>query len=233
MGNFGSLAGSFLALGLLYKLMPNTHVRWRPSIAGALIAATLWSLSKWAFGLYVSRALPYLKLYGAIGLIPLFLFWLYVNWLIVLFGLEIAFTLQTMRGRVIESPEPEGMLKLSDPMWLVPLTAAIARGSRQGQPVSRQKLAEDLGLRLEAVAELVGVLEEDGLVLHTTRPGSEDVGLMLALPAELVPLDRVVALASRRTLGDTPRPGPGWTALAWLHDGARRAASEKTVADLL
>lgn len=233
LGNFGSLAGSFLALGLLYKLMPNTHVRWRPSIAGALVAAALWSLSKWAFGLYVSRALPYLKLYGAIGLVPLFLFWLYVNWLIVMFGLEIAFTLQSMRGRVIESPEPEGTLKLSDPMWLVPLTAAIARGSRQGQPVSRQKLAEDLSLRLEAVAELVGVLEEDGLVLHTTRPGSEDVGLMLALPAELVPLDRVVALAAHRTLGDTPRAGKGWSALAWLHDVARRAASEKTVADLL
>jgi hypothetical protein len=118
-------------------------------------------------------------------------------------------------------------------MWLVPLTAAIARGSRQGQPVSRQKLAEDLGLRLEAVAELVGVLEEDSLVLHTTRPGSEDVGLMLALPAELVPLDRVVALAARRTLGEAPRAGKGWNTLAWLHDIARKAASEKTVADLL
>ena len=99
--------------------------------------------------------------------------------------------------------------------------------------MSRQRLAEDLGLRLESVAELVGVLEEDGLVLHTTRPGSEDVGLMLALPAELVPLDRVVALASRRTLGEKPREGPGWVALAWLHDTARKAAAERTVADLL
>jgi membrane protein len=233
LGHFGSLAGSFLVLVLLYKLMPNTHVRWRPSLAGALVAATLWALSKWAFGLYVSRALPYLKLYGAIGLIPLFLFWLYLNWLIVLFGLEIAFTLQTMRGRVIERPEPDNTLKLSDPLWLVPLTAAIARGSRKGEPVSRQKLAEDLGLRLEAVAELVGVLEEDGLVLHTTRPGSEDVGLMLALPAELVPLDRVVALAGRRTLGEKAREGPGWVALAWLHEKARSAAAERTVADLL
>ena len=233
LSHSGSLAGSFLALALLYKLMPNTHVRWRPSLVGALIAAALWSSSKWAFGLYVSRALPYLKLYGAIGLIPLFLFWLYLNWLIVLFGLEIAFTLQTMRGRVLESPEPDNALRLSDPLWLVPLTAAIARGSRKGAPVSRQKLAEDLDLRLEAVAELVRVLEEDGLVLHTTRPGSEDVGLMLALPAELVPLDRVMALASRRTLGEKPREGPGWGALAWLHETARKAAAERTVADLL
>jgi membrane protein len=234
LGEFGSLGGSFLALVLLYKLMPNTHVRWRPAIAGAIVAATLGEATKWAFGLYVSRALPYLKLYGALGLIPLFLFWLYLNWLIVLFGLEIAFTLQALRGRVFEAAaDPEDTLRVSDPFWLVPLAAAIARGSRAGQPVSRQQLAEELDLRLEAVAELVHVLEEDGLVLRTTRPGSEDVGLMLALPAELVPLARVVALVSQCSLGEKPRDGAGWAGLAWLHDIARKAAAERTVADLL
>ena len=110
LGEFGSLAGSFLALTLLYKLLPNTLVRWPPALAGAFVAAALWDASKWAFGLYVSRALPYLKLYGAIGLIPLFLFWLYLNWLIVLFGLEIAFTLQAMKGRVFERKDPRGAL---------------------------------------------------------------------------------------------------------------------------
>ena len=134
LGDFGSLAGSFLALVLLYKLLPNTHVRWRPALAGALVAAVLWEASKWAFGLYVSRALPYLKLYGAIGLIPLFLFWLYLNWLIVLFGLEIAFTLQGMKGRVFERKDPRGALVSADPLWLLPLMAAIARGSRGASP---------------------------------------------------------------------------------------------------
>jgi len=106
LGHKGSLFGSFLALTLLYKLLPNTLARWRPALTGALVAAALWDASKWAFGLYVSRALPYLKLYGAIGLIPLFLFWLYLNWLIVLFGLEVAFTLQGMKGRVFERKDP-------------------------------------------------------------------------------------------------------------------------------
>jgi membrane protein len=233
LGEFGSLAGSFLTLGLLYKLLPNTLVRWRPAVVGAFVSAALWDASKWAFGLYVSRALPYLKLYGAIGLIPLFLFWLYVNWLIVLFGLEIAFTLQAMRGRVFEIPDTRGALASSDPQWLLPLVAAIARASRDGQPASRQALAEELMLRLEAVAELVRCLEDEGLVVQVTHPGSEDVGLMLALPPERIPLARVVALASRHTLGDRPREGPGWSALATLHEAVRDAASQRTVADLL
>ena len=233
LGEFGSLAGSFLTLGILYKLLPNTLVRWRPAVVGALASAALWDASKWAFGLYVSRALPYLKLYGAIGLIPLFLFWLYVNWLIVLFGLEIAFTLQALRGRVFEIPDTRGALAASDPQWLLPLVAAIARGSRDGKPASRQALAEELMLRLEAVAELVRCLEGEGLVVQVKHAGSEDVGLMLALPPERIPLARVVALASRHTLGDRPREGPGWQTLATLHETARAAASERSVADLL
>lgn len=233
LGELGSLGGSFLALGLLYKLMPNTHVRYRPAAAGALVAAALWDASKWGFGLYVSRALPYLKLYGALGLIPLFLFWLYVNWLIVLFGLQIAFTLQGMRGRVFEIPDTRGALAASDPQWLLPLVGAIARASREGQPASRQGLAEELMLRLEAVAELVRVLEDEGLVVEVMHAGSEDVGLMLALPAERIPLTRIVALASRYTLGDRPRQGRAWSALASLHQSAGAAAAERTVADLI
>jgi membrane protein len=233
LGAFGSIAGSAVALVLLYKLLPNTLVKWRPAAGGALVAAALWSVTKWGFGLYVSRALPYLKLYGAIGLIPLFLFWLYLNWLIILFGLEIAFTLQAMRGRAFESPDTRGALTAADPQWLLPLVAAIARASRDGQPASRQGLAEELELRLEAVVELLCRLEDEGLVAQVSRAGSEDVGLLLLLPPERIPLSRIVSLAARFTLGDRPREGPGWGALAWLHETAREAAGQRTVADVL
>ena len=233
LGAFGSLAGSALALVLLYKLLPNTLVKWRPAAGGALVAAALWSVTKWGFGLYVSRALPYLQLYGAIGLIPLFLFWLYLNWLIILFGLEIAFTLQAMRGRAFERADTRGALLAADPQWLLPLVAAIARSSRDGQPASRQGLAEELELRLEAVVELLCRLEDEGLVVQVSRAGSEDVGLMLMLPPERIPLSRIVSLAARFTLGDKPREGPGWGALAWLHETAREATGERTVADVL
>jgi membrane protein len=233
LGQKGSLFGSFLALTLLYKLLPNTLVRWRPAATGAFVAAVLWDASKWAFGLYVSRALPYLKLYGAIGLIPLFLFWLYLNWLIVLFGLEVAFTLQGMRGRVFERKDPRGALTAADPQWLLPVIAAIARGFTKGEVLGRQALAEELDLRLESVAELVSRLEAEGLVHQVPRRGSEDVGLTLALPPDRIPLARIADLASRFTLGTRPRAGVGWDALASIHATARAAAGERTIADLL
>ncbi len=102
--------------------MKRRAIRFRSSTLQRTLRCPRW---KWAFGLYVSRALPYLKLYGAIGLIPLFLFWLYLNWLIVLFGLEIAFTLQAMKGRAFERRDPRGALGSADPQWLLPVMAAI------------------------------------------------------------------------------------------------------------
>ena len=188
--------------------------------------------SKWAFGLYVSEALPYMKLYGAIGLVPLFLFWLYLGWLIVLFGLELAFTLQAMRGRVFERRARRGQLVTADPQWLVPVTAAIARRARNGQAVTRQELAEDVDLRLEAVVELVACLEAEGLVHQVTRRGA-DAGVTLALPPERVPLARLLEIASRSTLGARMHGGPGWDTLAAMFDEARAAAGERTLAELV
>ena len=232
LSEFGSLLGSFMTLLLLYKMMPNTHVRWRPSLVGALVAAGLAEASKWAFGLYVSEALPYLKLYGAIGLVPLFLFWLFLSWLITLFGLEIAFTLQAMRGRVFERRARRGRLVTADPQWLVPVMVAIARRAQSGQPVTLQGLAEDVDLRLEAVSELVSCLETEGLVHQVTWRGA-DAGVTLALPPEGVRLARLVEIASRLTLGAGVHGGPAWDALAKMLDDARVAAGERTLAELL
>jgi membrane protein len=222
-----------VVLLLAYRLTPNTHVRFKPAVWGAFVAATLWALSRWGFGLYVSKALPYMKLYGAIGLIPLFLFWLYLTWLIVLFGMELAFTLQAMKGRYFEPLERREALSVSDPQWLVPMMAAIGRGFARGQPLSRQELAEELRLRLEAVAELAGKLEDEGLIHQVQPRGTADVALTLAQPPESIPLARLVDLGTRLSLGSQKRSGPGWSFLGTMRGAARKAAGERTLASLL
>jgi membrane protein len=232
LSEFGSLFGGFLALTLLYKLMPNTHVRWRPAFWGAFVAAVLSEVSKWGFGLYVSQALPYLRLYGAIGLVPLFLFWLYLGWLIILFGLQIASTLQAMKGRVFERRVSRGSFAAADPHWLLPVMVALARRAPDGQPVSLQQLAEDVDLRLDAVGEITACLEADGLVHQVSRHGSA-VGLTLALPPERVAIARLLELASRSTLGTRARTGPGWAALGAILANAQSVAGDKTLADVL
>ena len=202
LAEFGSLFGAFLVLSLLYKLMPNTHVRWRPAFWGALVAAGLSEASKWAFGLYVSQALPYLKLYGAIGLVPLFLFWLYLGWLIILFGLEIAFTLQAMKGRVFERKERRGVLATADPQWLLPVMVAIARRAHGGAAGEPPRAGRGRRPAPRGGGGARDVPRGGGPGAPGHAPRLRDVGVTLALPPERIPLGaRSLELASRATLG--------------------------------
>ena len=86
-----------IAFSLLYILIPNCFVPKRHAIFGGVICAVLFEFAKYGFGIYV-RAMPtYENIYGAISVIPLFLIWIYVSWIIVLFGAHISFCLSSFR----------------------------------------------------------------------------------------------------------------------------------------
>jgi len=85
---------SAVALFLLYLVMPNAKVQAGPALWGAGVAALVWSFAKWGFGVYVLQLIPYSAIYGVLGLIPLGVFWVYVTWMIVLFGLQLTFAVQ-------------------------------------------------------------------------------------------------------------------------------------------
>jgi membrane protein len=235
LASLDKLLASWLLLTLLYKLLPNTRVDLRPALAGALVAGALWEASRWAFGLYVSDALPYLKLYGAIGLIPLFLFWIYLNWLIVLFGMELAFTLQAMRGGDFERLEEQRTyLQSGNPYWLVPLMSAVARAFLSGRSLSRQSLAEELRLPLQAVAELCAKLEDRGYLHSLRKRGSEDMNLVLARPPEQVPISDLLDLAAGLTIGPRARREcGGWEFLGSLTADAAQRAGARSLRDLV
>lgn len=77
-------------LTLLYRFVPNTPVRWKHALAGAVFVAVCMALAKWGLGLYLSRIPTYSLIYGAFAALPILLLWIYLSWLIVLFGAVVA-----------------------------------------------------------------------------------------------------------------------------------------------
>lgn len=86
-----------IAFTLLYILVPNTRVNIRHAIVGGITAAILFELAKFTFGLYVKTVPTYTLIYGAIAVVPMFLIWIYVSWLIVLLGAQISYSLSVFR----------------------------------------------------------------------------------------------------------------------------------------
>ncbi len=86
-----------LALSISYMVFPNTKVRSIPALIGAILAASLWFITQ---NIYISLQIGvsnYNAIYGSFATLPLFLIWLYLGWIFILTGAQVAFACQTYR----------------------------------------------------------------------------------------------------------------------------------------
>jgi membrane protein len=97
----------WLSFTLLFTLLPNTEVRTRSAVFGAVVAGTLWQFAQWAYVLFVIRLVRYSAVYGALWQLPILLAWIYVAWGIILFGGEVSRAHQEVILRRLTSREAE------------------------------------------------------------------------------------------------------------------------------
>ncbi|QEG43498.1 YhjD/YihY/BrkB family envelope integrity protein [Roseimaritima ulvae] len=229
LNHVAAVLASWVLLFLLYALMPNARVSVRAAMVGALIAALLWETAKFGFQVYVRTALPYSALYGSLGLIPLFLFWVYITWWIFLFGLVWTYTLQTVRGRVPTKEEDEAAVVASgDPDWMLPVMVEVGRAFQTGRQLTRSKLVERLGLPGRSIHDLCDALVEEGLLRR--GDGEAEACLLPARPLEQITVEDVLSL---KPYGHQPSTEqPAWRFLQELDEHRRQLAQQTTLAEL-
>ena len=84
-----------IAFILLYVLVPNCYVYKKYAVSAGVICAILFELAKYGFCIYVKEMSGYENIYGALAILPLFLVWIYISWVIILFGAHITFCLSS------------------------------------------------------------------------------------------------------------------------------------------
>jgi membrane protein len=72
---------------VVYKLLPDVRLEWRDVIPGALVTSLLFSLGRFAIGMYVGRA-SIGSAYGAAGSLVILLLWVYYSAQIFFLGAE-------------------------------------------------------------------------------------------------------------------------------------------------
>ena len=92
------------ALSAAYALIPNRAVRVRDALFGALLAALLFEGAKRGFTAYVTRGANYEQVYGALAIVPIFIFWIYLSWIIVLLGASVTATIAAFDYRSPDTP---------------------------------------------------------------------------------------------------------------------------------
>jgi membrane protein len=83
---------------IVFKTMPNTTVRWSHAWVGAFVSSVLLWVLKYLFVAYALKFGNFKQLYGAFSVIPVFLIWLYLGWLVTLFGATISAVLPRDAG---------------------------------------------------------------------------------------------------------------------------------------
>ena len=86
------------ALALLYLVVPYRRIEARHALAGAIVAGILFEIAKRGFALYIAKFPTYSLIYGAFATVPIFLLWLYLSWVVVLFGATLTAMLPGYRG---------------------------------------------------------------------------------------------------------------------------------------
>jgi membrane protein len=184
--------------GALFRYVPNTEVRWQHAVGGGVFVAVGLEISKRVLGWYLAKVPTYSAVYGAFASVPILLLWVYVVWLIVLFGAVITAYLPSLLAGIARHG--------THPGWRFELALELLRhlqSHREGAHMNEvaQLLRVDPLQLEEPVAALealgwLGVLQDDRHVL-LVDPAVVSVEPMVQ--SLLLPRSEVTAKAWGRT----------------------------------
>ena len=113
--------------------MPNTKVRFGAALVGGIVAGSLWHLNNLFGFLYVSRVVTNSKIYGSLGLVPVFMAGLYFSWLILLFGAQVAYAFQN-RALYLQEKQAENINQRGREFIALRLMTCIGQRFQRGLP---------------------------------------------------------------------------------------------------
>ncbi len=151
----------------VFMFIPNTRVRLLPAFIGGLVSGLLWQSAAWGFANFVAGSSGYNAIYSSFAILILLLIWLYLGWLILLTGCQIAFFLQHPEylTRVRRHAEASGATR--DMLILTLLGLVQARFSEAKNGLKPSELARRSGAPPDLVNPMINNLLECGLLAET------------------------------------------------------------------
>ena len=227
-GMLGPLLVGVLMLAATYILLPNTAVNRQAAVGGALAAVLLWLVARWGFALYIERFVVSGNLYGILGALPLFLLWLYLSWLVFLFGAELAHTAANLqRLDVPDDLAPQ----IVTPMCAVRIMTVLARSFQSGRGgMDAAGAAGESGVPAEATAWLLSRMASCGLVVECGQ--EPPLRYLPARPAEQILINELLQVCEADRVGESARGEQTARFESHVAEKIRTALSSTTLAEL-
>lgn len=156
-----------MMLTVFYVIIPNRPVSLTAGISGALVAGIGFTILRKIFGWYIITFPTYQNIYGAMSVIPIFLIWMYLSWLLVLVGAILTASVsewQSAGGKPLRGQGSSG-IRLVIAMQVL---AILYESSRDGLgAVHRSRILRETGGGGEAVDGILTQLRRENYVERT------------------------------------------------------------------
>jgi membrane protein len=220
---------------LLYIFVPNTRVEFGAALIGAIVAGTVWQLTQSAYVSFQFGMSKYNAIYGAMAQIPILMAWMYVSWVIVLAGAELAAAVQNLGAHSEERRRRVVGYGHREYLGLAMVAELAAAAHARSAPPTVEQLSARLAMPVRTVRELMADLGDAGLV-HLG--GGDQALCFLSLAPASLPVVRVLEVlrgATPATAGDAEEPANARVAelLETLREGRDSALEGVSVASLV
>lgn len=224
-----------IAFTICYLFIPNTRVRPGAALIGGVVAGILWETVGKLFASFVAGSTNYTAIYSGFAIVLLSMIWLYVSWLILLLGAQIAFYQQNPRYLLRHRIKVNLGNRLREKLALA-VMYHVAKNYTDGAPaLTPETLGSELGVAGEALAGVIDRLQDNRLLLSLEDGG----GLVPGRAADTIRVSDILATA-RDTDRETDHPEESLR----LHDAVAQtiqqteqamydAVGERSLRDLL
>ncbi len=222
------LVVTWIAFAAFYLVVPNSRVSFKAAVAAAIVAGSAWSAAKFGYAIYAKRSVTTLSIYGTMAALPLFFFWLYVSWIIVLFGAQVAFAFQNA-ATYREEDDAQRASSLARERAAVRLYIEVARDFFAGRASTNPEYAAAaLGLPRRLLERISLALQEGGFL----RTVDGEAGLVPARDLGTVSISDIITYV-RSGVGTSPALAED-DVLAFIDDvfGALAREQHRITADL-
>ena len=157
-------AALWVAFTVMYIFMPNTRVKFVPALVAGIICGSIW---EGAFRMYTDFNIGltrYNTIYGTFAVLPIFIIWLYISWLIVLIGAQLSYAIQNVRSYQQEMNFYDVGYNQKEEMALN-MMLKISAIFHNGRPhMGVEELSDTLAVPVRLVREIARKLCERGVL---------------------------------------------------------------------
>ncbi len=167
-----SLIALWAMFTFLYRVMPNTKVKWRYALLAGALAGSAFMIFQTVYVAIQSNLSNYNAIYGSFAAVPLFLIWLQASWQIVLFGAELSFAYQNIKNFEHEKSAGEISYHFKKRAMVLIMHQVAKHFVEKEGAVSSEVLAREVNLPIRLVRDVLYELERADLVasLSTSDP---------------------------------------------------------------